>query len=76
METQHLYFRYLSNMDLSILFFKDDCNVYISTTCLVSVNVGGLVSPRGHMLPSSTVDFGWFLAFWEHQYVLKIWLKL
>ena len=24
-------------------------------------------SPRAHMLPSSTVDFGWFVAFGEHQ---------
>ena len=30
---------------------------YISTT-LVSFTAGGLVSPRGHMWPSFTVDFG------------------
>ena len=27
----------------------------------------GPVSPRGHMQPSSTVDFDRFVAFWEHQ---------
>ena len=30
---------------------------------LVSVTAGGPESPRGHMYPSSTVDFGWFVAF-------------
>ena len=30
---------------------------------LVSVTAGGPVSPRGHIQPSSTVDFGWFVAF-------------
>ena len=27
----------------------------------------GPESPRRHMLPNSTVDFGWFVAFWGHQ---------
>ena len=30
---------------------------------LVSVTVGGPESPRGHMKPSSTVDFDWFEAY-------------
>ena len=30
---------------------------------LVSVTAGGPVSPRGHMKPSSTVDFDWFVVF-------------
>ena len=34
---------------------------------LVSVTAGGPRSPRGHMWPSSAVDFGWVVAFWEHQ---------
>ena len=34
---------------------------------LVSVTAGGPVSPRGHMLPSPADDFGWFVAFREHQ---------
>ena len=25
---------------------------------------------RGHMKPGSTVDFGWFVAFWEHRHFL------
>ena len=29
----------------------------------MSVTAGGPVSPRGHMKSSSTVDFGWFVAF-------------
>ena len=33
----------------------------------MSVTACGTVSPRGHMSPSSTVDFGWFVAFGEHQ---------
>ena len=31
------------------------------------VTAGGPVSPRGHMQPSSTVDFGSFVAFWDYQ---------
>ena len=37
-------------------------------THLVSVTVGGPESPWGHMQPSTTVDFSWFVAFWEHQH--------
>ena len=33
---------------------------------LVIVTAGGLESRRVHMLPSSTVDFGWFVAFLEN----------
>ena len=33
----------------------------------MSVTAGGPVSPRGHMILNSTVDFGWFVAFWEHK---------
>ena len=28
-----------------------------------------IMSPRGHMKPSSTVDFGLFVVFWQHQNV-------
>ena len=37
--------------------------------CLVSITAGGPECPRGqrHRWPSSTVDFGWFVAYWEHQ---------
>ena len=34
---------------------------------LVSVTAGGSRSPWGHMKPCSTVDFGRFVVFWEHQ---------
>ena len=37
-------------------------------THLVSVTAGGPKSPWGHMQPSSTVDFSWFVAFREHQH--------
>ena len=37
----------------------------------LDVTAGGPESPRGHMQPSSTVDFGWFAAFWEHKNCLK-----
>ena len=41
------------------------------------VITGGPRCLRGHMLPSSTVDFGWFVAFWEHQiFRVEISLKL
>ena len=33
----------------------------------VSVTADGPRNPRGHMYSSSTVDFGRFVAFWEHQ---------
>ena len=36
-------------------------------TYLVSVTAGGPESPWGHMQPSSTVDFSWFVVFREHQ---------
>ena len=34
---------------------------------LVSVTAGEPEFPWGHMLPSSTFDFSWFVSFWEHQ---------
>ena len=34
---------------------------------LVSVTAGWPRSPRGHMKPSSKVDFAWFVAFSEHR---------
>ena len=37
----------------------------------MSVTASGPVSPQGHMKPSSTVDLGWIVAFWEHS-VLKL----
>ena len=42
-------------------------SLYLYFNYLVSVTAGGPASPRGHMKPSSTVVFGWFVAFWEHQ---------
>ena len=42
-------------------------SLYLNFNYLVSVTAGGPVSPRGHMLSSSSVDFGWFVAFGEHQ---------
>ena len=30
-------------------------------------SISSVVSPRGHMWPSSTVDIGWFEAFGEHK---------
>ena len=36
--------------------------VTFNFNCLVSVTAGGLKSPRGHMLPSSTVDFDGFVT--------------
>ena len=40
-------------------------------THLVSVTAGGPESPWGHMQPSSTVDFSWFVAFREHQHFYR-----
>ena len=59
----------------SIMLIKSDLkwcihlsrSLFLYFNYLVSVTAGGPVSPRGHMKPSSTVDFGWFVAFWEHQ---------
>ena len=42
-------------------------SLYLNFNYLVSVTASGPVSTRGHMSPSSTVDFGWFVAFGEHQ---------
>ena len=38
-------------------------SLFLYFNYLVSVTAGGSVSPRGHMYPSSTVDFGWFVVF-------------
>ena len=43
------------------------CKSFFNFNYLVSVTAGGPGSPWGHMQPSSTVDFSWFVAFWEHQ---------
>ena len=40
--------------------------LYFTFNYLVSVTAGGPVSSQGHMQPSSTFDFGWFVVFWEH----------
>ena len=45
-----------------------DLVLYYHFTHLVSVTAGGPESPWGHMQPSSTVDFSWFVAFREHQH--------
>ena len=37
--------------------------MYLYFNYLVGVTDGGPRSPRGHMFPGSTVDFGWFVAF-------------
>ena len=42
-------------------------SLFLYFNYLVSVTAGGQVSPQGHMKPSSTVDFGLFVSFWEHQ---------
>ena len=55
----------------SILLIKSDLkwcihlskSLFLYFNYLVSVTAGGPESPRGHMSPSSTVDFGWFVAF-------------
>ena len=55
----------------SILLIKSDLKwcIHLSRSLfsyfkyLVSVTAGGSRSPRGHLKPSSTVDFGWFVAF-------------
>ena len=65
----------------SILLIKSDLkwcihlsrSLYLYFNYLVSVTASGPRSPRGHMKPSSTVDFGRFIAFWEHQnFLLKL----
>ena len=70
---------------LSILLIKSDLkwclhlsrSLFLYFNYLVSVTAGGPESPRGHMWPSSTVDFGWFVVFWEHQiFPYRNWLKL
>ena len=43
-------------------FKQVDVSFHIKTTWWVST-AGGPGSPRGHMKPSSTADFGWFVAF-------------
>ena len=42
-------------------------SLFVYFNYLVSVTAGGQVSPppRGNMLPSSTFDLGWFVAFWK-----------
>ena len=55
----------------SILLIKSDLkwcmhlsrSLFSCFNYLVSVSAGGPRSTRGHMLPSSTVDSGWFVAF-------------
>ena len=43
----------------------------------MSVNVGGPESPWEHVLTSSTIDFGWFVAFESiNIFRVKNWLKL
>ena len=44
-------------------------SLFLYFNYLVGVTAGGPVSPRRHMEPSSTVDFGWFVIFWEHQII-------
>ena len=36
-------------------------SLYLNFNYLVSVTAGAPVNPRGHMKPSPTVDFGWFV---------------
>ena len=43
----------------------EDEDIY--TKFFVSATAGRPKSPRGHIYPSSTVDFGWFVAFEEHK---------
>ena len=51
-------FRVLNNNVLSLLHFN----------ILVSVTTYGLCVPWGHMKPSNTINFGWFVLFWKHQH--------
>ena len=63
----------------SILLIKSDLkwcihlrrNIYLYFNYLVSVTAGGPRSPRGHMQPTSTVDFGWFVA-WESIKIFRV----
>ena len=65
------YFVWLRMRIWSILLIKSDLKwcLHLSRSLLsyfndlVSVTAGGPRSPRGHMQPSSTVDFGWFVVF-------------
>ena len=55
----------------SILLIKSDLkwcihlsrSLFLYFNYLVSITACGPMSPRGHMKPSSTVYFGWFVAF-------------
>ena len=59
----------------SILLIKSDLkwcihlsrSLFMYFNYLVSLTAVGPRSPQGHMKPSSTVDFGWFVVFGEHQ---------
>ena len=42
-------------------------SLFLYFNYLVSVTAGVPESPRGHMKPSSKIDFGWFIAFGEQQ---------
>ena len=66
------------NCKLNLTIVKDLLYInlygYVLTSAffnyLVNVTAGGPDSPWGHMLPSSTVDCGWFVAFWGNQIFL------
>ena len=59
-----LIFKVWRNITLDGFFIQD---IAWTLNYLVSVTAGGPVSPWGHMKPSSTVDFGRFVAFGEHK---------
>ena len=62
---------FFSILLLNLEMVTDRTLIYLACTLhfnhLVSVTDGEPESPRGHMQPSSTVDFSWFVAFWEYQ---------
>ena len=67
-------FKWCTCIHLSKIFFS--CFNY-----LISVTAGGEVSAPRQMTPCSTVDCGWFIAFWEHKNFVGllhpcVWLRL
>ena len=56
---------YSNPIENSVFIIVEVSSIYFNY--LLSVHAGGPVSSRGHMKRSSTADFRWFVAFWEHQ---------
>ena len=60
--TCHVYGPFEFRTSLGTCLFLSR-SLFLYFNYLVSVTARGPESPRGHMYPSSTVDFGWFVAF-------------